>query len=171
MGLHPLWHKEIWLPTHAKTHSGRPACLFFSSLACQFPLKFNSEITPNTVPAFQIIFTPASSAEISQLPTPLQVEVLREFDVLTSDFLTRHPDRFGTVRRSDRTLYRYRAGDYRIYFEQKTAGLVIHRVLHKNSLKDFAFRSQLPGSEDEELAGNPKFWDLIDSANSSPAKP
>jgi len=93
------------------------------------------------VPAFQIIFTPASSAEISQLPTPLQVEVLREFDVLTSDFLTRHPDRFGTVRRSDRTLYRYRAGDYRIYFEQKQAGLVIHRVLHKNSLKTRSWRA------------------------------
>ena len=74
------------------------------------------------MPAFQIIFTPASSAEISQLPTPLQVEVLREFDVLTSDFLSRHPDRFGTVKRPDRTLYRYRAGDYRIYFEQKSGG-------------------------------------------------
>ena len=119
------------------------------------------------MPAFQIIFSPASSAEISQLPTPLQVEVLREFDVLTSDFLTRHPDRFGTVQRSDRTLYRYRAGDYRIYFEQKAAGLVIHRVLHKNSLKDFAFRSQLPGSEDEALAENPRFWELIDATHSS----
>ncbi|MBM4455143.1 MAG: hypothetical protein FJ411_01995 [Verrucomicrobia bacterium] len=119
------------------------------------------------VPAFQIIFTPASSAEISQLPTPLQIEVLREFDVLTPDFLTRHPDRFGKVKHPERTLYRYRAADYRIYFEQKTVGLVIHRVLHKNSLKDFAFRSQLPGSEDEELAGNPRFWDLIDSPHPS----
>lgn len=132
-------------------------------------LKLQLKLKLNGVPAFQIIFTPASSAEISQLPTPLQVEVLREFDVLTSDFLTRHPDRFGTVRRPDRTLYRYRAGDYRIYFEQKQTGLVIHRVLHKNSLKDFAFRSQLPGSEDEALAENPKFWELIDS-HASPSE-
>jgi hypothetical protein len=34
-------------------------------------------------------------------------------------------------------------------------------------LKDFAFRSQLPGSEDEELAGNPRFWELIDSQRSA----
>jgi len=116
--------------------------------------------------AFQIIFTPASSAEITCLPTPLQVEVLREFDVLTADFLEKHPDRFGTVRCPDRTLYRYRAGDYRIYFEKNGKGLVIHRVLHKNSLKDFAFRSQLPLSEDEVLGENPKFWELINSPNS-----
>ena len=113
--------------------------------------------------SFQIIFTPASSAEITQLPTPLQVEVLREFDVLTSDFLEKHPDRFGIVRRPDRTLYRYRADEYRIYFEKTEKGLIIHRVLHKNSLKDFAFRSQLPLSEDEVLAENPKFWELINS--------
>ncbi|NBS14633.1 MAG: type II toxin-antitoxin system RelE/ParE family toxin [Verrucomicrobia bacterium] len=116
--------------------------------------------------AFQIIFTPASSAEITRLPTPLQVEVLREFDVLTADFLEKHPDRFGTVRCPDRTLYRYRAGDYRIYFEKTDKGLVIHRVLHKNSLKDFAFRSQLPLSEDEVLGENPKFWELINSPGS-----
>jgi len=115
--------------------------------------------------SFQIIFTPASSAEITQLPTPLQVEVLREFDVLTTDFLEKHPDRFGTVRCPDRTLYRYRAGEYRIYFEKTSKGLVIHRVLHKNSLKDFAFRSQLPLSEDLLLAENPHFWELFKSGD------
>jgi len=161
MGFHPLWHKQNRPPSHAEKPPGGKKPGFFCLLRLQLKLKLLA------VPAFQIIFTPASSAEISQLPTPLQVEVLREFDVLTSDFLSRHPDRFGTVKRPDRTLYRYRAGDYRIYFEQKSGGLVIHRVLHKNSLKDFAFRSQLPGPEDEELAGNPRFWQLIDAAGTA----
>ena len=119
---------------------------------------------------FQIIFNDLSAAEMAALPKLLQLEILGEFQVLPDDLGNLDPKRFGQVSRDGRTLYRYRAGDYRIYFEQKTAGLVIHRVLHKNSLKDFAFRSQLPGSEDEELAGNPKFWDLIDSAAAAPSR-
>ena len=158
MYFHSIGSKETSHTTHAQT---------FARIST-YPPFFLRMYPP--VATFQIIFTPASSAEITQLPTPLQVEVLREFDVLTTDFLEKHPDRFGIVRRPDRTLYRYRTGEYRIYFEKTEPGLVIHRVLHKNSLKDFAFRSQLPLSEDELLAENPKFWDLINAASSTSSK-
>lgn len=120
--------------------------------------------------SFQIIFTPVSSAEMSALPQLLQLEILNEFNVLTPDFLKEKPDRFGMIKKGDRILYRYRAKDYRIYFEQTKPGLLIHRVLHKNSLKDFLFRSQLPISEDEELAKNPNFWEMIDSPPSDKPK-
>ncbi|MDR1190152.1 MAG: type II toxin-antitoxin system RelE/ParE family toxin [Verrucomicrobiales bacterium] len=113
---------------------------------------------------FQVIFTPVSSAEMSALPKTLQLEILSEFQALTPDFLKEHPDQFGEVRDGQRVLYRYRAKDYRIYFEKTGTGLNIQRVLHKNSLKDFLFRSKLPVSEDEELQGNPAFWALIDSS-------
>ena len=57
-----------------------------------------------------------------------------------------------------------RLGDYRIYFERHALGLVVHRILSRNSLKDFLFRSSLPTGEDEALQANPKFWELIESA-------
>ena len=47
-------------------------------------------------------------------------------------------------------------------FERHPLGLVVHRILNKNSLKDFLFRSSLPTGEDEALQSNPKFWELID---------
>ncbi|MDR1304130.1 MAG: hypothetical protein LBK76_02790 [Verrucomicrobiales bacterium] len=113
---------------------------------------------------FQIIFTPVSSAEMSALPKALQLEILSEFQVLTPDFVQDNPEKFGLVRDGQRVLYRYRTREYRIYFVKTDQGLAIQRVLHKNSLKDFLFRSKLPVSEDEELQGNPAFWALIDSA-------
>jgi mRNA-degrading endonuclease RelE of RelBE toxin-antitoxin system len=116
---------------------------------------------------FQIVFTPVSSSEMSTLPKLLQLEILNEFHVLTPNFVEEHPEKFGVIRQGERTLYRYRAKDWRIYFERTTSGLTIHRVLHKNTLKDFLFRSALPVAEDEALQQNPTFWKMIDT----PGKP
>ncbi len=111
---------------------------------------------------FQIIFNPVSSAEMSALPKPLQLKILSEFHILTPNFLEDYPDAFGKMRRDDREIYRYRMGDYRLYFEQTKEGLMVHRVLHANTLKDFYYRAQLPVTEDEELQKNPNFWKMID---------
>lgn len=122
---------------------------------------------------FQIIFTPVSSAEMSALPKLLQLEILSEFNVLTPDFVEKNPEKFGIIRHEDRVLYRYRAKEWRIYFEKngEAKSLTIHRVLHKNSLKDFFFRSALPVAEDEALQENPIFWKMIDTPGSEPKKP
>ena len=72
------------------------------------------------------------------------------------------PEKFGKLHREKRNLYRYRTKEYRIYFERTDAGLLIHRVLHKNTLKDFFFRTKLPLGEDEMLQKAPEFWELID---------
>jgi mRNA-degrading endonuclease RelE of RelBE toxin-antitoxin system len=118
---------------------------------------------------FQIIFTPVSSAEMSALPKPLQLKILSEFQILTPNFLEEYPDAFGKMRRDDREIFRYRMGDYRLYFEQTQEGLLVHRVLHANTLKDFYYRAQLPVAEDEELQKNPNFWKMIDEPEQSPA--
>jgi mRNA-degrading endonuclease RelE of RelBE toxin-antitoxin system len=113
---------------------------------------------------FQIIFTPVSSAEMTALPKMLQLEILDEFQAFSPDYVENNPDKFGKITQNERTLYRFRATDYRIYFEKTEEGLLVHRVLNKNSLKDFFYRSQLPVAEDEELQKNPHFWAMIDSS-------
>lgn len=75
--------------------------------------------------------------------------------------------RFGKMEREGRPLYRYRAKDYRIYFEVKEDRVVVHRVLHKNTFSDFLFRSNMPVAEDEALAESKHFWKLIDEGRNA----
>jgi hypothetical protein len=58
-------------------------------------------------------------------------------------------------------------GDYRVYFERSELGIIIHRILNRNTLKDFLFRSRLPTGEDEALQDNPKFWELMETSSES----
>jgi mRNA-degrading endonuclease RelE of RelBE toxin-antitoxin system len=119
--------------------------------------------------AFQIIFNPTSSAELARMPKELQLQILGEFRGLPQEVLGTDLERFGKLERRGRTLHRFRLGDYRVYFERHDLGVVVHRILSRNSLKDFLFRSSLPTGEDEALQDNPKFWDLIESAKSVPS--
>ena len=116
----------------------------------------------------QIIFNDLSAAEMAALTKLLQLEILGEFQVLPDDLDKLDPTLYGQVSRDGRTLYRYRAGDYRIYFEPHDHGLLIRRVLSKNTIRDFLFRASLPMAEDEELAGNHKFWELIEQDGKKP---
>ena len=111
---------------------------------------------------FQIVFNELSAAEISQLPKKLQLDLLAEFQVLPEDLERLDEPRFGVIEREGKKLYRYRAKDYRIYFEKTDEGITVHRVLHKNTLRDFLFRSKLPTSEDAALSQTGEFWKLID---------
>jgi mRNA-degrading endonuclease RelE of RelBE toxin-antitoxin system len=113
---------------------------------------------------FQIIFNEISAAEMSQLTTPHQLELLAEFKVKPEDLEQVDGDRFGKIERGGRVLYRYRAGDYRIYFEIVDDGVLVRRMLHRNTLQDFFYRSSLPVSEDEAVGQSKVFWKLIEEA-------
>jgi len=102
---------------------------------------------------FQIIFNELSAAEMSALPKKMQLNLLEQFEILPEDLDRLDAKHFGVIEREGKKLYRYRAKDYRIYFEQTPEGITIHRVLHKNTFRDFLFRSKLPGSEDQALGG------------------
>jgi hypothetical protein len=47
-------------------------------------------------------------------------------------------------------------------------GVVVHRILSRHTLKDFLFRSGLSTQEDVALQENPKFWELIEMATTTP---
>jgi mRNA-degrading endonuclease RelE of RelBE toxin-antitoxin system len=119
------------------------------------------------VRVFQIVFNEISAAEISQLGTLDQLELLDEFKVSEKDLERIDGDRFGKIEREGKTLYRFRAKDYRFYFEVKEGTVIVHRVLHKGTLSDFLFRSKMPLGEDEELAKSKHFWKLIDEGRNA----
>ena len=119
---------------------------------------------------FQIIFNPTSAAELARMPKELQLHILGEFRGLPQEVLKTDLERYGRLERGGKILHRFRLGDYRIYFQRHELGVVVHRILSRNTLKDFLFRSSLPMKEDEALQENPKFWELIEAAKSASAK-
>jgi len=119
------------------------------------------------MPPFQIIFNPTSAAELGKMPKDLQLYILGEFRGLPQEVLKTDLERFGKLERDNKVLYRFRLGDYRIYFERHELGVVVHRILSRNTLRDFLFRSNLPVPEDEALQDNPKFWELIEAARTA----
>jgi mRNA-degrading endonuclease RelE of RelBE toxin-antitoxin system len=119
---------------------------------------------------FQIIFNPTSAAELARMPKDLQLDILGEFRGLPQEIMSTELERFGKLERAGRTMHRFRIGDYRIYFERHELGVVVHRILSRNTVKDFLFRSSLPLGEDEALQENPKFWELIEAARTTAAK-
>ncbi len=111
---------------------------------------------------FQIIFNEMSAAEMAALPKSLQLDLLAEFQVMPDDLDRLDAEKFGIIERAGKKLYRYRAKEYRLYFEKSPEGITIHRVLHKNTFRDFLFRSKLPMAEDDQLGKNREFWKLIE---------
>ena len=112
---------------------------------------------------FQIVFNELSAAEMAALPKELQLDLLAEFQFLPEDLDNLDAEKFGSIQRDGKQLFRYRAKDYRIYFEKTGDGLTVHRVLHKNTIRDFLFRAKLPmPQEDEQLSRRKEFWKLIE---------
>lgn len=112
----------------------------------------------------QIVFNEISAAEMAALPKEMQLDLLTEFQFLPEDLDKLDMEKFGLVERGGKRLFRYRAKDYRIYFERREEGITVHRVLHKNTIRDFLFRTKLPMTEDDQLGQQRGFWQLIEEA-------
>lgn len=121
---------------------------------------------------FQIIFNPTSAAELAAMPKRLQLEILGQFKGIPQDMVQSDLEIFGKLEKGGRLLYRFRLADYRIYFERHKLGVVVHRILSRNTLKDFFYRSNLKLGEDRALEANPDFWEQVaDASNTSTQLP
>lgn len=116
---------------------------------------------------FQIIFTPAAASDMARMPKELQLQILGDFRGLPQHVIGSELDDFGKLESDGHILHRFRVGDYRVYFERHQLGILVHRVLSKNTLKDFFYRSGIKVGEDQALQENPKFWQLIEAAKIS----
>ncbi len=114
---------------------------------------------------FQIIFNPTSAAELAAMPKRLQLEILGQFKGIPQEMVQSDLEVFGKLEKSGRLLYRFRVADYRIYFERQKLGVVVHRILSRNTLKDFFYRSNLKMGEDRALEANPDFWEQVADAS------
>ncbi|HEV7869168.1 MAG TPA: hypothetical protein VGO90_15880 [Chthoniobacteraceae bacterium] len=118
----------------------------------------------------QIVFNEISAAEMAALPKEMQLDLLAEFQFLPEELDDLDATKFGVVERDGARLFRYRAKDYRIYFARVTEGITVHRVLHKNTIRDFLFRAKLPMTEDAQLGQQKGFWKLIEEAEQTRRK-
>ena len=120
----------------------------------------------------QIVFNEISASEVSAIPTLEQLELVSSFQVNEQALSEGKEDTsFGVVEREGRKIYRYRSKDYRIYFTMEDGKVIVQRVLHADSLKDFLFRSGMGnGSEDQRLGASRSFWRLIDEGENAARK-
>ena len=91
---------------------------------------------PRLAGVFQIVFNEISAAELSSLGTLEQLELIDEFQVGEEDLQNLNGERFGKIERDGRVLYRFRAKDYRFYFEVKEGAVIVHRVLHSGTISE-----------------------------------
>ncbi len=110
----------------------------------------------------QIVLSDGATAELSQLDKLEQLSVVSEFSRLRKDPVRSGEEGIGEIRKGNRIIYRCRFGDYRIYFEKQGDQLVVHHLLHGNTLRDFFVRSNLDMQNDEEFEKSAQFWKFIE---------
>ncbi len=102
--------------------------------------------------------------ELGQLPTVEQMELLDELTSLTPKQLDDPRGKLGSVSRDNRTYFRLRSGEYRLYFERaREDALYLHYILHRNTTTDFVFRTRLPVTSETMGERDQSFWAYLES--------
>jgi hypothetical protein len=112
---------------------------------------------------YQVTFSEQGMRELNKLTTLAQLAVIEPISRLTPADLANPHEPLGRFSRGGQLLYRLRAGDFRFYFEVRGDTLHTHYILHKASLEDFLFRTNLPVSEQQLFEQHSKFWKYLES--------
>ena len=66
---------------------------------------------------YQVNFSEQSMKELNQLDFASQMELVETISSITPEQFDGHSEDYGRFQRNNKTYYRVRAGDFRIYFE------------------------------------------------------
>ena len=112
---------------------------------------------------FQVTFSEQSIEELNRLPQIEQMRIVESLSNFNPQALQSDSSFLSLFNREGRIFYRFRANDYRIYFEIKNAGsfLIALYMLPQHSFKDFLFRFGLPVNDDIMAEQHPSFWKYI----------
>jgi len=110
----------------------------------------------------QIVLSDRAAADLAQIDRLEQLQIVGEFSRLRRETLRIGRDGIGEIHKGHRTLYRSRFKEYRIYFEKKDDQLLVHHLLHSNTLRDFFVRSNLDVQNDDQFEESAKFWKFLD---------
>lgn len=112
---------------------------------------------------FQVTFSDQSMEAFNRLEMDDRLRLLEKIGSLTPEMLAHPREPLGRFRRGKTTFYRYRAGEFRCYFEIRGDTLFSHYILDGNTFTDFLFRSKLPVSEAQIAEKQQSFWKYLES--------
>ena len=112
---------------------------------------------------YQVTFSEQSMIELNKLDKLAQMEVIEPISSLTPGVLKKPREPLGSFTRGNKTFYRLRAGEYRIYFEKiAEETLLVEYLLHAKTLEDFLLRTKLPVSEEQLIKQDSKIWSWLE---------
>ena len=121
---------------------------------------------------YQITFSNQSMEELNKLKITDQMQLVESISNLSQQQLAHPRELLGKFHREGKTLYRLRAGEYRLYFEVDGDLINNRYILHKNTLTDFIVRTKLPLSQEQLVEQHQSFWKYLESLTKKlPDKP
>ena len=112
---------------------------------------------------YQVNFSEQAMRELNKLDQLAQLDAIAPISNLKSSDLANPREPLGSFRRGQKSFFRLRAGDFRFYFEVQGESLLVHYILHRNSLEDFLLRNKLPVTEQQLVEQHSKFWKYLES--------